>query len=400
MSVSRPNWKALLLICLAVFTAFVAVFAIPPLIPELVRRLQISYTRAGLLMTAFTVVPAAGSLVIGFLSDRVGARRSIVTGLAIIAVAGYFSALCSSFAQMLACRVLIGIGATSIFVPGLAAVLYVLPPERVNLATGTFFSSLNLGLSFALLVTPLIEARFGGRFPLQVYAGLAVVVTLLFLFLSADGSVAAARVRRVPPARATGEHRGTSLALVCIGNLLLFYQSFGMITWLPDYLREIRGFTPAAVGLLSMLLGLIIIPGSLFAGWAADRMGGKWVAASGATLCALGPALMIAAPQLPQAGLAADIFFVSLGTALLTIPLTSIITELVSERDSGKAVGAILTTGYSGAIISTAVGGYLRTLTTGYTWIFGSCAFSMVLTLMLLPFLRPARSAARAVRAA
>ena len=115
---SRP-WFALLLICSAVFCAFVAVFAIPPLMGTLTRQFHISYARAGLFMTAYTMIPTFGSLLIGFFSDRIGVRRSVLNGLALLAAAGLLSSFTENFWEMFACRILIGIGATSIFVPGL-----------------------------------------------------------------------------------------------------------------------------------------------------------------------------------------------------------------------------------------------------------------------------------------
>ena len=104
-----------------------------------------------------------------------------------------------------------------------------------------------------------------------------------------------------------------------------------------------------------MLLGLVVIPGSMCAGWLADRIGAWPVAVSGATLCAACPAVLVLA-QLNTAGVWIDIFLVALGTSLLTIPLTSILARLVSSEHGGKVVGLILTTGYGGALVATSWG--------------------------------------------
>ena len=181
MNVPSRSWFALLLICSAVFCAFVAVFAIPPLMGMLTHRFQISYARAGLFMTAYTMIPTFGSLLIGFYSDRIGVRRAVLNGLALLAAAGFLSSLTQNFWQMLACRILIGVGATSVFVPGLATVLHLLPRARVNLATGAFFSSLNLGLSVAMLATPILAKSLGWRVPLSLFGALALVLSAIIL---------------------------------------------------------------------------------------------------------------------------------------------------------------------------------------------------------------------------
>lgn len=386
-STSRP-WLALLLICSAVFCVFIAVFAIPPLMGMLARQFHLSYSRVGLFMTAYTMIPTFGSLLIGLFSDRVGVRNSLLTGLSLLALAGFLSALSQNFWEMLVCRLLIGIGATSIFVPGLATVLYLLPVARVNLATGAFFSSLNLGLSVAMLLTPIIARALGWRAPIAFYAVLAgMMLAVVWLFTNPMFFRRTRSPKNDDVAIPGRQVSKAALVLVSASNFLLFFQSFGMITWLPEYLAQQRGFPPAQVGGISMLLGLVVIPGSMFAGWLADRTGAWPVAVSGATLCAACPAVLVLT-QLNAPGVSIEIFLIALGTSLLTIPLTSVLARLVSSEHGGKAVGLILTTGYGGALVATYLGGYLLTASRSYTWTFLMCSVSMVLTLTLLAFLR------------
>jgi AAHS family benzoate transporter-like MFS transporter len=345
---------------------------------------QISYARAGLFMTAYTMIPTFGSLLIGFYSDRIGVRRAVLNGLTLLGVAGLLSSLTQTFWQMLVCRILIGIGATSIFVPGLATVLHLLPTARVNLATGAFFSSLNLGLSVAMLATPILAKSMGWRAPLSLFGGLAILLSAIILsFTNTDffrrSWNATGESTKAPPRKSSG----WALVLVSAGNFLLFFQSFAMITWLPEFLSQQRQFPPAQVGAISMLLGLVVIPGSALTGWLADRVG-----VAGAVLCAICPTVLVLAPELRSSRVSIIICLLSLGTSLLTIPLTSVLAKLVAQEHGGKAVGLILTTGYSGAIVSTYLGGYLLTASGSYRWTFLMCSLSMLLALGLLAFLR------------
>ena len=82
---------------------------------------------------------------------------------------------------------------------------------------------------------------------------------------------------------------------------------------------------------------------------------------------------------------------------MLVVPLTSILTYLVSEKDRGKAVGLVHTTGYAGSIVSTYLGGYLLTLFGTYRWTFTVYAASMILTLFLLLSLKQTYHEARLV---
>ncbi len=389
MKATYGPWFALLLICSAVFCAFVSVFAIPPLLATLTSVFRISFARAGLFMTAYTMIPTFGSLIIGFYSDRIGVRRLILNGLALLVLAGLLSSLTQNFWEMLVCRVLIGIGATSIFVPGLATVLHLFPPARLNLATGAFFSSLNLGLSVAMLVTPIISKTLGWRVPLSLFALVALIVLAIMLGFT-GGNVFSEFAHSPRDGRTTPGPQSSKwgLLLVSAGNFCLFFQSFAMITWLPEYLAQQRGYPPAEAGAISMLLGLVVIPGSVLAGWLADRLGAWLVAVFGTVLCVICPALLVLAPRVQPLGVAVNTGLVALGTSLLTIPLTSVLARLVERQHGGKAVGLILTTGYAGAIVSTYLGGYLLTATGSSRSTFFLCSVSMLVTLVLLSFLR------------
>ncbi|MGH9580248.1 MAG: MFS transporter, partial [Terriglobales bacterium] len=173
----------MLLLCAADLMVYVAIFSVPPIIGDLARHYHVSYAEAGILMAAYSVVRTAGSLAAGAVSDRFGVKYLALAGLGLVAAAGYGSAGASSFAALVVFRVLIGIGATIVFIPGLAAAIHLMPPQRVNLASGMFISSLYMGMSVALLATPVLAAGFGWPFPLKVFAGVTVAVGAVFIVL-------------------------------------------------------------------------------------------------------------------------------------------------------------------------------------------------------------------------
>ena len=386
------GWKLLLLLCAANAVAYMGVFELPPIIGNLVHDFHISYADAGLFMGVYALVRMMASLLTGAISDRYGVKNLVLGGLLLVAVAGFLCAHSHGFSSMLVYRTLIGMGATLIFIPGLATSMYLLP-DQVNLATGTFFTSMNLGLTLALLVTPIMAASFSWRTPLNVFAGIAVLVTIVFLVSTLGKEIQPARIPHAAAhktAYTAGEYsiHNKPLVLICAGYFLMLFHTYGMITWLPEYLKVARGYTPAEVGTTSMLLGLVMIPGTFFSGWLGDWLGAWGIGLAGAGLCALCPAALIVLPRLPIAGVFIDIIVLALGICLLVVPLTSIISYLVPEKDNGKAIGLAHTTGYAGSLIATYLGGYLLTRTGSYSWTFMLYVSSMVVTLILLMALR------------
>jgi predicted MFS family arabinose efflux permease len=390
MTSDASSRTLLYLICVCTFVAFVTVFAIPPLLGIIAAVYKVAYSRVALLMTAYTIVPAVGSFAIGAFKDRYGARVSITCGLVMLAIAGYRVSLAPTFLAMVAFRVLVGIGATCIFVPGLATVVFLLPPERVNSGTGAFFASLNLGLSVALLATPVLVAHKDWEFPLRTYAALTGVVAAAFFI--ATGSNESLRTMLSPlPHRGTRPARIASVVtrpvvLVLACNFVLFFESFGMITFLPDFLKEQRGYGPSLEGLISMLLGLLVIPGAILAGWLANNVQPIWVARAGAVACALCPLLLLV-PGFGVPATALLVVGIALGTSFLTIPVTSVLHHLVPAEHGGKITGLILTSGYTGAFLATYLCGWILSHY-GFRFAFATVSLSMVLALVFLRMLR------------
>jgi MFS family permease len=146
--------------CGAVGPLYVAIFAVPPLIPTFVERLGISHAEAGLLMSAFTFAYAVASPVAGAIADRIGPPRAVVAGLLLCGLATLAFALAESFAALLVLRAVIGLSASLIYAPGIVLVLSVIPRERAS-AVGWFSSALYIGIATSYLATPLVRAAAG-----------------------------------------------------------------------------------------------------------------------------------------------------------------------------------------------------------------------------------------------
>ena len=395
------GWKLLLLLCLANFVAYVTVFEVPPIIGDLVQNFRITYAQAGLLMTVYAAIRALGSLLAGMFSDRYGVKYIVLGGLILVSLAGFLCAVTTSYPALLTWRVLVGIGATAIFIPALSISMFQLSPQQVNLATGTFFSSMNLGLAVALFATPIWAASFGWRMPLKTFAGVGFGVAIVFFIFTWGRSLwqapppVASRPGKSGVVLGAYSIRNVPLLIICSTYFLMLFQSYGMITWLPEYLRTVHLYSPDAVGSVSMLLGLVMIPGTAAAGWLSDRIGAWLVGIIGATLCGLSPAVLILLPHLSLAGVFLNVFILALGTSFLVVPLTSILSFLVPPQDSGKAVGLVHTAGYVGSLVSTYLGGYLLTIFGTYTWSFVIYSLSMLVTLVLLIIVRKSYVEAR-----
>jgi MFS family permease len=89
---------------------------LPPLFPVLREEFGVGYAALGLMMTLFYAVSSVGQTVSGFLVDRVGARRVLVGGLTLYAVAIALAGLSPSYVALVPVMLVASLG-NSVFHP-------------------------------------------------------------------------------------------------------------------------------------------------------------------------------------------------------------------------------------------------------------------------------------------
>ena len=113
---SKQHRTAILLtLCLAVFTINLDTTIVNVALPTLVRDLSASTRQLQWIVDAYNLVFAAFVLAAGSISDRVGRKGALISGLAIFATGSLIGSRCTTPGQLIAVRGLIGLGAAIIF---------------------------------------------------------------------------------------------------------------------------------------------------------------------------------------------------------------------------------------------------------------------------------------------
>src|SRR2546429_3926075 len=141
----------ILLIC-AWAANFVIRIGFSALLPSIIDELQLSYTRAGLLASAFFYAYVLMQIPSGLLGDRFGRRRILLLGLLGGALAAELTGLAGSFTTLFLARALTGAFQGSLFSNDRAIIATVTPPDRIGLGQGVSFSGPGLGLTFGLVI--------------------------------------------------------------------------------------------------------------------------------------------------------------------------------------------------------------------------------------------------------
>jgi MFS family permease len=270
-------------------------------------------------LTLHATLAALSCPLIGWLVDRWGARRVMIPGLVVyaLATASYALIQASPFAVTYLVFAVTGIvGGVGTPIP-YAAVLTRWFDRQRGLALGIGIAGVGLGVALVPQLAAFLIAAFGWR---TAYLGLAVTILVIAfvpvaIFLreptkaarSTEDPVAAAL-----PGAATGEaFRSGVFWALAIAFFLDVIAINGTLTHIVALLTD-RGIAlQAAVAALSGT-GIALILGRILSGWCLDRLWGPYVAVAFFILPMIGIALLATG----AAGLAPVVGAVTLGLGI------------------------------------------------------------------------------------
>ncbi|MGH6654466.1 MAG: MFS transporter [Actinocrinis sp.] len=155
---------------------------VDPILPSLASKLQASPSQVELLFTSYLVVTAVAMLVTGWVSSRIGAKRTLVTGLALIVVFSAIAGASGSIGQIVEFRAGWGLG-NALFIATSLAVI-------VGSASGGFGGAIVLyetALGVGIACGPLLGGLLGNIswrgpfFGVSVLMLIALVATVLLV---------------------------------------------------------------------------------------------------------------------------------------------------------------------------------------------------------------------------
>jgi EmrB/QacA subfamily drug resistance transporter len=143
-----------------------------------------------------------------------------------------------------------------------------------------------------------------------------------------------------------------------LSSLLSFLALFAVSFLLPFYLEELRGFSTEQAGLLLTPLPLAIAVVAPLSGSLADRIGTRWLAASGLALACLGLVLLTGlTTQSPPLDIVWRLGVIGLGQGLFQSPNNSALMGAAPRNRQGIASGFLATLRVVGQSLSVAVAG-------------------------------------------
>ena len=185
--------RTLLAISTAHWVSHFHLFVLPMLFPFLKEQLGVGYIELGFALTVFAVVSGLTQAPMGYLGDRIGARKILLMGLTLGGFALIMLGIHLSYSWLIASAVLLGL-ANSVYHPADYAILSAHMDEaRMGRAFSIHTFAGFLGGAVAPAIVAALVATTGGYGALIVAGAVGPVVALLLLVVGIPDASAADR---------------------------------------------------------------------------------------------------------------------------------------------------------------------------------------------------------------
>jgi len=415
MARARTNpWLVLLVLTTGFFMILLDTTIVNVAIPAMSTGLNTTLDQILWVLNAYILVYAVLLITAGRLGDLYGQRNLFAIGLFIFTVASALCGFAQDPTQLIAARILQGVGGALLTPQTLAILTTIFPPERRGAAFGIwggvaglatvagptvggaiityidwrwiFFINVPIGIAALAatfwIIPDLRPGRHHGWDILGIILATAGLFAIVFGLIEGQryswGQIESYAIT-IPELIAGGAallvifiiwERFQSEPLMplslfknrnfAIANWIAAAISFGMLSmFLPFtiYLQSVRGFSALVAGLTLAPMSLTSMFTAPFAGRLSDRIGGKYILMTGITLftIGMGSIAFIAGPDSTWINFLAPAIVAGAGLGMTFAPMTTVAMRNIEPRVAGSASAVLNTIRQLGAAVGSAV---------------------------------------------
>lgn len=237
------------------------------LLPVISRDLGTSDSQTGLLVSAYALVVALGSIPLTALIVRWPRRRVLIGLLLLYAVSNALTAAASDYWIALGARLLGGLAHAGFFSAVFAAAVAIAPAHRSGRATAIVSSGTGLGLACGVPLGTALGTALGWRWAFLACAGVMLILAAATAAVMPSGAAPAASATGTPIMTAV---RGRAVIMVAVMIVVLTLGHYTAYTYIsPLLLRDGIGVT--AISVVLAAYGVAGIAGVILTGTVVDR---------------------------------------------------------------------------------------------------------------------------------
>ncbi|MEU6826406.1 MFS transporter [Streptomyces atriruber] len=401
------RWLILIVLCLSTLVLVVDNMVLTVSVPPIAADLGADAQDIQWIIDSYILVFAGLLLTAGSLSDRFGRRRVMIVGLALFGAASLLATVAQNPEQLIAGRVLMGIGGALIMPSTLSILITVFDDEERRKAIGAWSAVAAVGLVGGPVLGGVLIAHFwwGSVFLMNVpIAGLAIVAALVLMpeskgparkadplgmILSVVGMTALVWTI-IESAEAGLGHLSTQLslgvALVALAAfgvwelrtaspmvplslfrnrvftgasfslVLLTFANGGLMLVLTQYLQFVLGYSPAKTGIAFAPMAVATLVFNGIGATLGNKVGNRPMTAVGLAVIAAGFGALASLPSDAGFGmLAAAMVLIGIGGGLAMPAATGALMSAVPAEHAGVGSALNDTVQQAGAALGVAV---------------------------------------------
>lgn len=266
--------KSALAVAFSCVVAFMGIGLVDPILKSISEQLHATPAQTSLLFTSYMLVTGIVMLFTGFISSRIGAKKTLLIGLVIIIIFAGLGGLSQSVGQLVGLRAGWGLG-NALFISTALATIIAVSSGATEKAIIMYEAAMGLGMS----VGPLVGGLLGSitwRAPFFGVATLMAIGFVAIIMLLDPIPKPKVKSKFWDSLRAL-RHKG----LLVTGLTALFYN-FGFFTLLAYSPFLMVGYSAIQVGLVFFGWGLMLAISSVFVAPRLEEMWGTKLVMIGA----------------------------------------------------------------------------------------------------------------------
>lgn len=380
---SSYRWIIEGLLVLALACQTLTWLAPAPILGPIIKDLHIDLSAAGLIISVIALCIAIFALAGAIVAQRIGALRSFIIGVWLLAIGGTLSAYAPGFAGLLGCRVIEGIGFGLMIAPPATLVM-----QWFDESQWAYMNMLNavapfVGLTMAFAVTGPVYAAVGSRWRtvLLAYGIVVAAVAVLWTLLGKDHPSHATTVgghsSDAGAMREVLQMRDIRVISIALGAGMWVFQLYS--AFLPEFFQSVRGMSLEQAGSLTALIPFA----GVFAAAGSGLMGGVIGLRRPFTYpmqMLFGLGCLGSVTLTSVAAIRVSLILIGVGSSALLPTLLTIVMELpgMTPTKAGSGLGVVWCAGYTGAFLSPFICGALASTFGLETVMVASLVFALV----------------------
>jgi MFS transporter, ACS family, hexuronate transporter len=343
---------------------------------SIIEELGLTAEQWGVVGSVFFLLYSISAVLGGSLADKIGTKKVIIGMVAIWSVVQFSTIFVSSFAYLLATRIILGAGEGPSYSLAMTAASKYLPKEKLGIGLTLVSVGGPLGVAISAPILMHMITNFGWRSAFIATGVVGFIWIIAWIFIAKEKAVTkteaapekgGAHVSILPTeTKFTSVLFSKNFILVALCGFATYWSFTIGLNWLPNYLENVRNLSKETLSIVVALPWIMITLSQITFSSISDRIYHKTKSMVKGRIFILGPVLLAAAASYFIGTLVSSnilaIALLSLGLTFGCITLVmgpAILVDLVSSKHQGKVQGWFMAITSLGGIVGPYVTGLL-----------------------------------------